>query len=85
MNQANASGSFVEGDSFIFESIALKREDTVDPPKIIQFNIFATNSEGQPIVNIFAISFTNDCNIFPVIDEGNSAGWVYFVSNGRCF
>jgi hypothetical protein len=83
INQGNVSGSFGEGDSFIFESIVHGSGEAIDAPKIMQLNIFATNIEGQPIINIFAVSFTNDCGIYPVIDEGNSAGWVYFVSDAQ--
>jgi hypothetical protein len=83
INQGNVSGSFDEGDSFMFESIVHGSSEAIDAPKILQVNIFATNILGQPIINFFAIRFTNDCGIYPVIDEGNSAGWVYFVSDAQ--
>ena len=76
INQQNRTGPFVDGDSFKFISVA--QEAAV--PKILQLNIYGSNTLGEPIVNFFAISFTNDCDVYPVFGEDNFAGWVMFVS-----
>jgi hypothetical protein len=80
--QQNVSGVFGDGDSFMYNSIVAGRVAGVDVeiPRIIQLNIFGLNAANQPIVNFFAISFTNACTVYPVFEEGNTAGWTRFVS-----
>lgn len=79
--QVNITGSFMDGDTFSYTSV-VERDETLDEfPKVIQLNIFAFNADGQPIVNFFAIAFTNNCFEFPVLIEGDSAGWTKFVSD----
>jgi hypothetical protein len=74
-------GDFLDGDSITYTSIvADQAADASKVPKLLQISIFALNSEKQPVVNSFGIVFSNDCNVYPVIDPGNSAGWISFVS-----
>jgi hypothetical protein len=80
LSQVNITGTFVDGDSFTYTSIVAMNETIEEYPKVVQLNIFAFNSEGQPIVNFYAIAFTNLCNEYPVLLEGDSAGWTEFVS-----
>jgi len=79
LSQQNISGSFEDGDTFSYTSI-VDQVDNEEIPKVLQLNIFAFNAEGQPIVNFFAISFSNNCGDFRTIDEGGSAGWTHFTS-----
>ena len=79
LKQENITGVNLEGDSFDYESVMLD-PSVEEKPKVIQLNIFARNADGDPIVNFFAISFTNDCDTFPTMIEGESAGWTRFVS-----
>ncbi|KAL3912865.1 MAG: hypothetical protein SGARI_000941 [Bacillariaceae sp.] len=79
LSQENITGAFMDGESFSYTSIVEKDPTLAELPKVIQLNIFAFNSEGQPIVNFFAIAFTNNCFEFPVLLEGDSAGWTKFV------
>jgi hypothetical protein len=82
LQQRTYPGPFQFGDSINYISTA-----TTDPPMIIgnvtrsiQLNIFATNALGQDIVNFYLIAFTNDCDAYPVLNQGDSAGWTQFVS-----
>jgi len=77
------SGSFGDGDTFSYESIAALPGEIVDPnnlPRAIQINIEGINQSDEAIINSFLITFTNQCGRFPVLFEGQSAGWTRFVS-----
>ena len=80
-NQNNVTGSLLDGDSFAYESsIDDFSGDSNEIPKAIQLNILAVNSIGQQLINFFAIAFTNDCDTYPTLEVGGSAGWTRFVS-----
>jgi len=70
------TSNFTNGDSFTFTPMI--GEDN-DIPKVIQLNIFALNVLGERILNFYAISYSNDCDAFPVLFEGGSAGWTQFT------
>jgi len=78
LSQQNISDVSIDGDSFDYDSIILD-SDVEEVPKVIQLNIFAKNANGEPIVNFFAISFSNDCDSYPTLIEGESAGWTQFT------
>jgi hypothetical protein len=81
--QENIAGSFKDGDSFSYVSIAALPGEITDPdniPRAIQINLIGVNQLDEPIINIFIITFTNDCGVYPVLYDGQSAGWVRFVS-----
>lgn len=82
VSQTNITGPFFDGDEIVYTSSLVGQDAATVPsddiPKIVQFNIFATNAAGQSIVNFFAIAFTNDCSVVPVFEEGDSAGWLKF-------
>ena len=79
LSQQNITGSFMDGDQFDYTSI-VEEEDNLEIPKVIQLNIFAQNAAGEAIVNFFAISYSNVCDEYPSLVEGESAGWTHFVS-----
>ena len=82
--QENIAGSFGDGDRFSYTSIAAAPGDIVDPvdvPRAIQLNIIGVNQFDQPIINVYLITFTNDCQAYPVFFEGQYAGWTRFVSS----
>lgn len=79
LTQQNISGTFFDGDSFEFSSIVTE-EGNKEIPKVLQLNMFANNAEGQPLVNFFAIAYSNNCDEYPTLIEGESAGWTQFVS-----
>eukprot|EP00537_Pseudo-nitzschia_pungens_P005316 CAMPEP_0172376858 /NCGR_PEP_ID=MMETSP1060-20121228/68606_1 /TAXON_ID=37318 /ORGANISM="Pseudo-nitzschia pungens, Strain cf. cingulata" /LENGTH=355 /DNA_ID=CAMNT_0013104523 /DNA_START=189 /DNA_END=1256 /DNA_ORIENTATION=+ len=79
LSQQNITGTFVDGDVFEYASI-VEDDDNIDIPKVIQLNIFARNAAGQPIVNFFAIAYSNICDEYPTLVDGQSAGWTEFVN-----
>lgn len=81
--QENIAGSFGDGDTFQYTSIAALPGEIVDPvdiPRAIQLNIIGVNKFDEPIINVYLITFTNNCGRFPVLFEGQYAGWTVFVS-----
>ena len=81
--QENIEGNFVDGDSFNYTSVAANPDaigDYLDIPRAIQINAVAVNALDEPIINVYIITFTNDCNAYPVLFEGQYAGWTRFVS-----
>jgi hypothetical protein len=84
--QENIAGSFGDGDSFTYVSIAALPGQITDPddiPKAIQLNIIGVNRFDQPLINVYIITFTNDCGFHPALVNGQSAGWTVFVSKFR--
>ncbi len=80
LSQKNVTGPFTGGDSFEYTSLIDADGYDGEAVKVIQLNIFGENAAGKSIVNFFAISFTNTCDEYPALIEGDSAGWTTFVS-----
>ena len=81
--QENIAGSFGDGDHFQYISSAAVPGEIVDPtaiPRAIQLNLIGVNQYDQPIINVYLIIFTNNCGKYPVLFEGQYAGWTRFVS-----
>jgi hypothetical protein len=81
--QSNFTQIFMDGDSLTYTSIVVDQAEPVDVnniPKVLQVNIFGFNAQNQPIVNWYAIGFSNNCVSYPVLEPGNNAGWTSFVS-----
>jgi hypothetical protein len=79
----SVQGAFQDGDSFRYISISSDLGDiegAVDLPKILQFKISGKNKDGKDILNTIVIGFTNDCEVYPVIQRDHTAGWIRFVS-----
>lgn len=84
--QETIEGTFADGDTFSYTSYAAdpsQIQDPVDVPRAIQLNIIGVNQFDQTIINLYLILFTNDCQAFPVLFEGQSAGWTRFVSTAN--
>ena len=84
--QENIAGNFGDGDSFRYTSIAAipnEINSNVDIPRAIQLNIVGVNRLDEPIINVYIITYTNNCNAYPVLLEGQSAGWTVMVSSHR--
>jgi hypothetical protein len=81
--QENIEGNFGDGDSFRYTSVAANPDAIdgyLDIPRAIQINAVGVNIQDEPIINIYIITFTNDCGAYPVLFEGQYAGWTRFVS-----
>ena len=79
-SSSDSDPSFQDGDSFEYTSIVIVNPENDQIPKVIQLNIFGRNAAGEPVVNFFAIAYSNDCDEYPTLLEGESAGWTQFVS-----
>jgi len=74
---------YLDGDTFSYISYAAIPGETVKPedlPRAIQLNILGVNAAGEEIINVYIITFTNSCGAYPVLYEGQFAGWTRFVS-----
>jgi hypothetical protein len=82
--QENIEGSFGDGDTFSYTSVASIPGNivtSVEIPRALQLNIVGVNANDEPIINVYIITFTNNCGTYPVLQEGQSAGWTRFVRN----
>lgn len=82
LTQERIDGGFVDGDTIVYTSILGRSVDltVADIPSAFQMNLNGVNAEGVALINVFVITFTNECGILPVLDPGESAGWAVFVS-----
>ncbi|GAX16416.1 hypothetical protein FisN_10Hh342 [Fistulifera solaris] len=71
---------YVDGEVLNYTSFLLLSNaiDVVSLPSAL--SVFATgqNAAGEPIINTWAIEFTNDCAVHPVITTGQRIGWTVF-------
>ena len=75
-------GSFVNGSNFTYATIISTRPESINPtslPHGLQLVITGLNRNEATVVNIYIIIYTNDCGIFPILIEGQTAGWTIFV------
>ena len=81
--QENIVGVFADGDTFRYTSVAAAPGEIIGPndiPRAIQLNILGVNQFDEPIINVYLITFTNNCGSYPVLFDGQYAGWTRFVS-----
>ena len=79
----SGQGLGLDGNTFSYISYAAIPGMIVDPedlPRGIQVNIVGLNKDGEEIINVYQIPFTNACGAYPVLSEGQSIGWTRFVS-----
>lgn len=80
--QSEINGNFANGDTFQYTSTAAdpaSLEVPIDIPVAIQLNILGVNAADESIINVFLITFTGNCDAYPVLFEGQYAGWTRFV------
>lgn len=68
---------FVSGDVFNYTSVSATRRGVV--PGGMNMVLRGVNAKGDPVRNVFTITYTNECGI-PTFQEGDAIGWVVFVS-----
>jgi len=76
-------GTFFDGDEISYTSITVTEPGTINAATIPRgFQVFITgiNSDEDPLVNQWAITYNNDCGIFPLLEIGDLIGWSNFVS-----
>jgi hypothetical protein len=80
VSQNKITGPWVDNETFDFTSITAVEGYDGKAPKAIQLNLFGENELGEPILNYFAIEYSNSCNDYPTLIEGDSAGWTSFTT-----
>jgi hypothetical protein len=81
-------GEFYQDDSFIFTSITNDVDSVISSqeiPRVLELSIVGFNAVGEALINVFLVTFTNDCDAYPVFQKGISAGWAVFVSKQTRF
>jgi hypothetical protein len=79
-------GPYFDGDFVTYTSIVRTQPDIITPttlPRGLQVSIVGNNARNQPIVNTWAILYSNDCGIFPLLTVGQVIGWSIFVSHRK--
>jgi hypothetical protein len=78
----NFTGSFMSGDTFTYEAFSVTNTDSVANgtiPNGLQVSITGLNADNEEIINNFVVLFTNDCDIYPVLDTDSTIGWTSLV------
>ena len=68
---------FVSGDVFNYTSIGANNLGVI--PGGLNMVLRGVNAAGEPVRNVFTITYTNDCGV-PTFENGDAIGWVVFVS-----
>jgi hypothetical protein len=68
---------FMNGDEFTYTSISATEPGVI--PGGMNMVLRGVNAAGEPIRNVFTITYTNDCGI-QTFEKGDEIGWVVFVS-----
>jgi len=83
--QTDINDVFLDGDSFTYTSVVADPdsiEEAQQIPRALQINMVGTNEEGGEIINVFIVTFSNECGSYPLFEEGESAGWARFTGFG---
>lgn len=75
-------GSFRNGDTFQYTSVTAT-DPNLPPERIpggFQMNVLGVNAIDQDIQNVWIITFTNECGIFPIFTIGEQIGWTRLVN-----
>jgi len=81
MRQIDRQGPFADGDTI--EYVGFTNADENPPPRIprgLMITMTGTNAMGVDIDNDVVVLFENNCEDFPVLQVGDSMGWVDIVS-----
>jgi hypothetical protein len=88
--------NFRDGDTFTYTAITALRDDLPEGliPAGFQITLIGANQFDQNIQNVWIITFTNECGVFPVFSVGEQIGWTrmidleepsQFYCPGKCF
>jgi hypothetical protein len=75
--------SFKDGETVKYTSltaVGLNPTNITAVPRGLQVSIQGANAEGQQIINVWIITYSNDCGFYPVLTVGERIGWSIFVS-----
>ena len=87
-SQSYTDGPYMTGDTIIFASSIMEVATTLDVsndliPHSLVVTLFGQTTQMVPpqlVTNFWNIVFTNSCDIYPVIEQGQKIGWTSFVS-----
>lgn len=71
------TGDFRNGSTINYTSVSF--EGAV-APRAFQVRALGRNLEGQSLVLQWAVTYTNNCGVWPVLQLDDSIGWTIFVS-----
>ena len=74
---AQETGDFRDGSTITYTSISF--EGAV-APRAFQVRALGRNAAGEPLILQWAVTYSNNCGVWPVIDVFDSIGWTIFVS-----
>jgi len=75
---AQETGDFRDGSTITYTSISF--EGAV-APRAFQVRALGRNEAGEPLVLQWAVTYSNNCGVFPVLEVNDSVGWTIFVSS----
>ena len=73
---------FLNGDTFTYVTTSAN-VSAVNSATVVgawQISMIGSNAQQQPLLLMWIIKFTNDCQSYPVIVEGSKIAWSVFVS-----
>jgi hypothetical protein len=82
LKMVNYSDTFSTGDNITYISYAVTNTESVENgtiPYAFQVTITGENEAGISLTNSYAIVYTNDCSIYPVLEVGSQIGWTAVV------
>jgi hypothetical protein len=86
LKMVNYIGTYSTGDNITYTSFVVSNATSVangNIPYAFQVTITGENAAGDFITNSYAIVYTNDCSVYPVLDVGSQIGWTEVVSFTR--
>lgn len=73
---AQEKGDFRDGGTFTYTSASF--EGAV-APRAFQVRAIGRNEAGEPLVLQWAVTYSNNCGVFPVLQIDDSIGWTIFT------
>ena len=76
------NGEFADGATINYTSIIATQTDALNAtslPRGLQVLMSGENAAGQSLINTFIIIYTNNCSIYPVLEDNEVNGWAVFV------
>ena len=75
-------GDFRNGDIFTYTSVTAT-DPNLPPERLpggFQMNVLGVNNIDQAIQNVWIITFTNECGVFPIFSIGEQIGWTKLIN-----
>jgi hypothetical protein len=82
IKMVNFTETLSSGDSINYESFAASNDFASGGivPRAVTVILNGLNAAGDNITNSFVIVYTNDCNVYPALVDGDQIGWTTLVS-----